>query len=476
LSSRSGEPIVVTGLGTLGGWGSGSDRLAQALAAGAPLTSDVDRSAGYHLPCSARRACLVPPGQLTGWLAPAESRRMSPPSKLAVAASRMALRCAGLTSAEVEEAAVVIATAFGPSTHTEVLLKQILLEGPESASPSLFMESVANAPAAQIAIALKARGSSVTVCQREAGPLLALGLGAREIASGRAGRARRVLAGAVDEMIPLLHAILDRFGALTREEVARPFDRRRSGFLAGEGAAVVVLESQSGLAARGGRALANLLAWGSGFDPTAPPSGWGRGHRSLARSLRRTLERAGLRPSDVDLVVSGASGARDGDRLEAEVLRAVWEGTPLPPVAAPKAVTGEYGGGLLAAAVLAAAGAPMGPTPGFGEPDPELGVIPLGPLGGSPREPKGADRPHPEALTPVPSPAPSHPPPRERGTRLEVSCLSPSSPGEGGGEGAGEEGRGDEGLGRGRSEPPSVVLATSLAAGGAGAWVVLGKP
>jgi 3-oxoacyl-[acyl-carrier-protein] synthase II len=333
---------------------------------------------------------------------------MSPPSKLAVAASRMALRCAGLGTEEEAATAVVIATAFGPSTNTEALLKQILFEGPEAASPSLFMESVANAPAAQIAIALKARGASLTICQREAGPLLALGAGAAEIAAGRAGR---VLAGAVDEMTPLLHALLDRFGALARmgaegEELARPFDRRRNGFLAGEGGTVVVLESAGSLAARGGRALARVLAWGGGFDPTASPSGWGRGHRALARGLRRTLERAGLGPADVDLVVSGAAGSTGGDRLEAEVLRAVWAGAPLPPIATPKAVTGEYGGGHLAAAVLAAAGSPLGSPPGRAEPDPELG---LAPLDGSPLP------------------------------------------------------------------PPSVVLATSLAVGGAAAWVVLGK-
>jgi 3-oxoacyl-[acyl-carrier-protein] synthase II len=401
-------PILVTGIGALGAWGSGLDRLAAALAAGVPLTSEVDRSAGYHRPGGARRACLVPVVPLAGWLSTAESRRMSLPSKLAVAASRMALSCAGLTGGEEERTAVVIATAFGPTTNTEVLLKQILFEGPEAASPSLFMESVANAPAAQIAIALKARGSSLTVCQREAGPLLALGTGAAEIA---AGRARRVLAGSVDEMIPLLHALLDRFGALARsgpegEELALPFGRRRNGFLAGEGATVLVLESEASVAGRGGKALARVLAWGSAFDPTAPPTGWGHGHQALAKGLRRTLERAGLRPADVDLVVSGASGARDGDRLEAEVLHAVWEGAPLPPVAAPKAVMGEYGGGLLAAALLAATGSPLGPTPGFADADPELGV---NPLGGS----------------------------------LQA--------------------------------PPSVVLATGLAAGGAGAWVVLGR-
>jgi 3-oxoacyl-[acyl-carrier-protein] synthase II len=403
------EPVLITGLGTLGAWGGGSDRLAAALAEGAPLAREVDRSAGYHLPHGARRACLVPPGELAGWLSPGEARRMSPPSKLAVTAARMALRCAGICGGDGEAGtAVVIATAFGPSTNTETLLKQILDEGPEAASPSLFMESVANAPAAQIAIALKARGASLTVCEREAGPLIALGTGAAEIAAGRAGR---VLAGSVDEMSPLLHALLDRFGALARsegggEELARPFDRRRNGFLVGEGGTVVVLESAAGLAARGGRALARVLARGSAFDPTAPPSGWGHGHQALARGLRRTLERAGLKPGDIDLVVSGASGAREGDRLEAEMLRAVWEGSTLPPVAAPKAVTGEYGGGHLATAVLAAAGSPLGPTPGFAEEDPALGITPLdGPL----------------------------------------------------------------------REAPSVVLATSLAAGGAAAWVVLGR-
>ncbi|MFL6193883.1 MAG: beta-ketoacyl synthase N-terminal-like domain-containing protein [Thermoanaerobaculia bacterium] len=402
--------LLLTGVGTIGAWGSGADRLAQALAGGADLASTVDRAAGYHLPESAQRACLVPPGQLGGLLSPGEARRMSPPSKLAVAASRMAMRCAGLPGTNEEGTAVVIATAFGPSTNTEALLKQILCEGPEAASPSLFMESVANAPAAQIAIASRATGPSLTVCQREAGPLIAVARAAAEIAGGRACRA---LAGSVDEMTPLLHALLDRFGALARfggtgEEAARPFDRRRGGFLAGEGATVVVLESEEGLRWRGGgRALARLLAWGNAFDPTAPLTGWGHGHEPLARSLLRMLSRAGLSPSDIDLVVSGASGSRDGDRLEARVLRAAWGGAQLPPVVTPKAVTGEYGGGLLGGAVLAAAGSPFGPTPGFGEPDPELGIAPHD---GSP-------------------------------------------------------------LAR-----PSTVLVTSLAAGGAAAWLVLGRP
>jgi 3-oxoacyl-[acyl-carrier-protein] synthase II len=400
------EPILLTGLGTIGAWGPGADRLAEVLATGEPLMTEVDRSAGYHRSGDPGRACLVPPGQLGCWLSPGESRRMGPPSKLALAASRMAMRCAGLAGGGEEGTAVVIATAFGPSTNTEALLKQILDEGPEAASPSLFTESVANAPAAQIAIAAGATGPSLTVCQREAGPLLALGRAAGEVS---AGRARRALAGSVDEMTPLLHALLGRFGALTHEAVARPFDRRRSGFLAGEGATVVTLETAAGLTGRRGRPLARLLAWGSAFDPTAPSIGWGTGVEALARGLKRTLARAGLGPEGVDLIVSGASGSREGDRLEARVLRAVWPlsgKAPLPPVVAPKAVTGEYGGGPLGAAVLAASGSPFGPTPGFAEPDPELGVVP-------------------HDGSPLP--------------------------------------------------PPSTVLVTSLAAGGAAAWALLGK-
>jgi 3-oxoacyl-(acyl-carrier-protein) synthase len=168
-----------------------------------------------------------------------------------------------------------------------------------------------------------------------------------------------------------------------------------------------VLESEEELRRRGGRALARVLAWGSAFDPTAPPTGWGSGAGPLARRLLRTLAQAGLAPADVDLIVSGASGSREGDRLEAQVLRAVWGEAPLPPIVTPKAVVGEYGGGHLGAAVLAAAGSSFGPTPGFTEPDHELGIVP-------------------HDGSPLP--------------------------------------------------PPAVVLATSLAAGGAAAWVALGEP
>jgi 3-oxoacyl-[acyl-carrier-protein] synthase II len=373
--------IVITGLGTVGAYGSGAEGLGQALAsAEPPRLSDLDRSAGYHLAQGARTAFLVDPSGLREWLSPGEARRMSPPSRLAVAAARMAFRGAGWSEGPPDErTGVAVSTAFGPSSYSEGLLRQILLEGPESASPILFMESVANAPAAQIAIASRARGPSVTICQREAGPLLAVGQAAADVAAGRVPRA---LAGTVDEMTPLLHSLLDRFGAVTRNggpqgmEVARPLDRRRAGYLAAEGSTVLLLESAEGARERGVNPLARVAAWGSAFDPTAPSVGWGTGYSGLARALRRSLERAGIPLPRIDRIVTGASGSRGGDRVEALMLREAWGDVPLPPVLAPKSVTGEYGGGFLGAAVLAAAGAPFGPTAGFEEPDPELGIVP----------------------------------------------------------------------------------------------------
>jgi 3-oxoacyl-[acyl-carrier-protein] synthase II len=387
-------PAVLTGLGAVGSFGSGVPALREVLRAARLHVSDVDRSAGYHLPESARTAALVAGADLTPWISPALGRRMSPPSKLAVAAARMALdeasgaarrtgtgahTATSMTSeAETPLTEVALATAFGPASFSERLLRSMFADGPETASPFLFAECVANAPAAQVAIACQARGPNITITQREAGPLLALGRAAADVATGRVARA---LAGAVDEAPPLVHALLDRFGALSRPgsdggERARPFDRRRSGFVMGEGAAVVVVEEETAARARGARILARVRAWGSAFDPTASRVSWGRGHESLARALRRLLDRAGLHPRDIAVVVSGASGSTAGDRLEARTLRAAWGNTPLPPVLAPKGVTAEYGGGLVAAAVAAAAGAEMGPTAGFEEFDPDLRIVP----------------------------------------------------------------------------------------------------
>jgi 3-oxoacyl-[acyl-carrier-protein] synthase II len=372
----TGYDVVATGLGAIGPWGADQGALARALFAGRPLAREIEKSAPLS-PSASRLAALVPEIDLSRWLPASTARRLGRPSRWAVAAARIALADAGLGSLEGRRIAVVLSTSFGAVLFTEKLVHQILVEGPESAQPFYFSECVANAAAAQVALALGARGANVTVTQREAGPLVALARGAAEV---REGRADVALVGAADEMSPLLHGVLDRFGATARgdgerDEAPRPFDAARSGLLAGEGASVLVLERADDARARGAARSVRVAATAGAFDPSASPSDWGEGDAALAKGLARALDRAGRGMDRIDLVVAGASGSRRGDRLEGRVLGRAGAGRALPPVLVPKAVTGEYGGGQLAAAYLAARGTPFGAVAALTSVEPGLPVV-----------------------------------------------------------------------------------------------------
>jgi 3-oxoacyl-[acyl-carrier-protein] synthase II len=375
----TGAAIVVTGAGAIGSAGPGLDPLAAAFRDGAPEFSAIDTTEGFHAAGGARRAALIGKVSVADWIPPLKARRMSPPTRYAVVAGKMALAGADVQLSEAPDPGlgVVMATAFGPSSYTQRLMNQILDEGAGAASPALFTECVANAPAGQLAIQCHAAGPNYTLCNREVGGLLAVIRAAQDL---RAGRALRMLAGSVDEMTPLLHAALDRFHALAQPtadaaERSRPFDARRDGCIAGEGAGTWVLERAETAAARGARVLGRVIGWGRAFDASAGVAGWGQGDDVLGAALSRALDRTGVTPGSISLIVSGASGSRAGDRLEARTLRRIWPGDDLPPVVAPKSVTGEYGGGLLASTALALRGDPVS-TLGFAESDPACGLSP----------------------------------------------------------------------------------------------------
>jgi 3-oxoacyl-[acyl-carrier-protein] synthase II len=372
------ESAVITGIGAVSAAGCGVDTLRAAFAGEGAERSDVDRSAGYHLSTSARTAFLVDDADLKDLIPPLVARRMCRPSKFAVAAAKLAVDEAGLREVSAYRVAVVISTSYGPSMITEKLIRQILQEGPEATSPALFTESVANAPAARVALALGARGANITITQRQAGALMALARGSVEVLSGRAEVA---LVGAVDEVTPLLHAILDRFGALarpcgSRAELARPFDRQRNGFTVGEGCTMLTVEKEDAAVARDARILARVRMTGRAFDPQAPPTDWGHDPGVLARALRSSLEEGHIPSTSIDGIVCGGSGSRSGDRLEALVIEESWGGRQPPDAIVPKAYLGEHGGALLAGAVLAMSGVRFGPTPGIQEVDPELSLAP----------------------------------------------------------------------------------------------------
>lgn len=375
MSLTDNHDVVVTGIGCVGPYGLGLDGLRTAFQSGVPNTIEIDRSAGYHRKASSTQVAATGELDLTEWLSEEAGRRMSMFSQHAVTCARMALHDAKLDEVPSERTAVTIATAFGPGGFTERLALQVLQKGGKFASPFLFTDCVANAAAGQIAIAIGARGANITICQREAGPLQAIGQAASDLA---AGRADVCLAGAIDELQPLSHSILDRFRAVARprsvagndrKELPRPFDVHRNGYLAGDGGTVLVLEREAYARARGARILARVGKGVRAFDPTAPRTGHGIGSKDLAARLQQQL---GSQLREIDTVISSASGAKRGDALEAEVLHQTLPHGPR--ILVPKAITGEFGGGTLAAAMLALQGADFARPVGCTEPDPSLNI------------------------------------------------------------------------------------------------------
>jgi 3-oxoacyl-[acyl-carrier-protein] synthase II len=366
--------VVITGLGTLTASGAGHRELASDLARGAHRATPIQAVEESNPSAIASQVAIE---DLSAWIAPAAARRMSRPSRFAVAAATMALQEAGLETGVRDEAlGVSMSSTFGPLAHTQRILDQIRDEGPAAASPALFTECVVNAPVSQVSISTGAQGPCTTLCGRESGPLVALARGCSDLIEGRISRS---LAGACEEVTPLLHDVLVKLGSLQPPEPdgtleIRPLDRRRRGFLLAEGATLLHLELASRAERRDARPLGRVRSWGAAFDPTASRVSWGRDPEPLARGLLACLARGGISPTEIALIVSGASGSKAGDLLEARTLRTAWGDHPLPPIVAPKAVTGEYSGAFLAAAVLALRGQ-IAAAPDF-ERDPDIDLQP----------------------------------------------------------------------------------------------------
>ncbi|MDE0332091.1 MAG: beta-ketoacyl-[acyl-carrier-protein] synthase family protein, partial [Nitrospinae bacterium] len=151
----------------------------------------------------------------------------------------------------------------------------------------------------------------------------AIGLGMRMI---RRGEADVVLCGGADSMIhPVGMAIFLLLGAASKskEPICRPFDRKRSGLAVGEGAGVVVLESEAHARARGVAPYAVLSGYGASMDAhqvTAPhPAG-----RGAVRSMSEAIEDAGLTPDDVAYVNAHGTGTKLNDPVETRAIREVF--------------------------------------------------------------------------------------------------------------------------------------------------------
>jgi len=211
-------------------------------------------------------------------------------------------------SAEPERIAVVLGTALGGVEG----LERALAPG---GRPRHAVDALYDSPAHALARRLGARGPVMTVGAACAAGATALGTGADLL---RADVVDVVIAGGYDALCRFVMRGFDALRSLTRERV-RPFDKRRSGLLLGEAAALVLMTREG---ATPGPRLGRLLGHASASDGShiAAPDANGRG---LELAARTALDEAGLTPADVEFVSAHGTGTLVNDRIEADVLRRV---------------------------------------------------------------------------------------------------------------------------------------------------------
>jgi 3-oxoacyl-[acyl-carrier-protein] synthase II len=228
-------------------------------------------------------------------------------TQLVLAAAEDLLARAAI-DAEPERIAVVLGTALGGVGE----LERALAPG---GRPRHAVDALYDSPAHALARRLGARGPVITVGAACAAGATALGTGADLL---RADVVDVVIAGGYDALCRFVMRGFDALRSLTRERV-RPFDRRRSGLLLGEAAALVLMTREG---ATPGPRLGRLLGHASASDGShiAAPDATGRG---LELAARWALDEAGLTAADIDFVSAHGTGTLVNDRIEAGVLRRV---------------------------------------------------------------------------------------------------------------------------------------------------------
>lgn len=361
---RRAEPVGVTGLGALCAAGSDVSSCLRAIACGSRTPH-----APTRFPCLHARpypVFEVPRASCD----PDRRPHLSATAQFALHAAREALEHAGVSTLEGLRAGVCIGTSVGASLNFLEFYKMFRRGDRPPLTPiTRYLDSN---PALAVARQLGAMGPAQTVTNACSSGTDAIGLGTSWI---RQGLCDIVLAGGADELSEITYAGFIRL-LITDTAPCRPFDRTRAGLNLGEGAGMIVLESEPSRRRRNARQRATIMGYGTAADAhhlTAPhPEG-----RGLHQAMEHALTQAGLSTGDIAFLNVHGTGTPNNDATEATVLRARFSHTPF---IATKGVTGHTLGaaGALEAvftmAHLAAGELPA--SPGHTHADPELGITP----------------------------------------------------------------------------------------------------
>jgi 3-oxoacyl-[acyl-carrier-protein] synthase II len=261
----------------------------------------------------------------SAFLDPRRARRLDRFSQLSVAASLQAIADAQLRpcSAPLELAGCYIGSALGGVAFGETQHQAYLRLGVGGVNPSLALSVFGAAGPTNVAIELGLHGPSMANSNSCASGAIAVGEAFRLI---RDGRSTLMLAGGVEApLAPLTFGSFALIKAMSTADddpchASRPFDTRRDGFVMGEGAGMLVLESLEHALDRGAPVYAEVRGYGmtnDAYHMLAPLPGG----EQAARAIRLAMDDAGIEPADVDYVNAHASATPIGDRAEARAIQ-----------------------------------------------------------------------------------------------------------------------------------------------------------
>jgi 3-oxoacyl-[acyl-carrier-protein] synthase II len=336
--------VVVTGLGALSPVGNTASESWDAVVAGRSGVATITRfdPADYET----RFAGEVKGFDPDAVLGKKESRRMDRHAQLGVAAALEARANAGLVDAEVDPSrvGVLMGTGMGAMETLEQGAETLLTRGPGRIGPFFAPMSLPNMAAGMSAIFLGAKGPCVGTVSACASSAHAIGEGVEMI---RRGVVDVVYAGGTEAPVTRLSvAGFGAMGALSKrndepERASRPFDADRDGFVLGEGAAVLVLESLEHAEKRGSTILAEVAGYAATDDANhmVQPAPEGEG---VGRAMRLALVDAGLSPADIGYLNAHATSTKIGEKYETQAIKSVFgDGAYSLPVSSTKSMTGH---------------------------------------------------------------------------------------------------------------------------------------
>jgi beta-ketoacyl ACP synthase len=283
-----------------------------------------------------------------GELTRVELRRLSYLQKMSTIISRRAWAHAGSPEVDTRRLMVSIGTGMGSSEELLYAYDDLRAKGLKAVSPLAVQMYMPNSPAAAVALEQNARAGVIT-------PVSACASGSEAIASAWRnivlGEADMAICGGVEtriEAVPIAGFAQMRIVLSTTNDdpagACRPFDKDRNGFVFGEGAALLIIETEEHAKARGANILGRLMGaaiTSDGYHIVAPdPTGDQAGH-----AMTRAIQLAGLTPGDIHHVNAHATGTTVGDVAEGKAINNAL-GSNKPAVYAPKSALGHSVGAV----------------------------------------------------------------------------------------------------------------------------------